>query len=696
MDFKLNEKMIIHDFEFLKHKISIMSGYVFDIYKTIEFIKEEENTIVYFDRQMNITDKGNRGATRVCIDTGYFSKETNDPILLILERAEGPFEGNEVETEEDFIKNIIDTPDSWLRYTRGKILYPSHKVDMFRRHRGIQKERRRYTIDHSLDEVADIPALKEELYNLEYEQYIQLCIENSKKPHTCIKNVSVQNFKSLRDIDNLEMKPITILCGTNSCGKSSFLDSILVLKQTINNLNSNSNLALNGEYVRLGNYTNVVFKQDIDTNISFRLSYESQHGKGIESLIDFISDDDEEIEEDKRGNIELEVTFGNSSTKDNKLVAQPDVVFFKAVFHHSRGKSYVELSSVDNELYMLSFNIFKPFRTEEIKKKKIKDRWKKTMVEVRNVTFKGFLIEPSSLYDQLQRKSRYSGNTNTLSEKTITENSIVYQFIMAMNSSIINMFNTIHYIGPLREAPSRRYVYDEVISDIGAKGENAAFLFQTEKDVLKNELFVFDDSFDGFQPLETSTLYEAVDYWMKYMGIHSFNTSTNQEIIRVSLSDSNTNSISVNIADVGFGISQVFPIVLEGIRMDKGDTLILEQPEIHLHPKLQMQMADYLLAMAISGRNFVIETHSDHIINRFIRRMVEDEQLQLTDLVQIYFVTPTENGANFEPIMIDDTKGLINWPEGFFDQAADEQEMIIRAGLKKRKKKRQLIKENKS
>ena len=94
MDYKLNEKMIIQDYELVKLRISILSGYIFDINKTIEFIKDEANTMIYFDHQMNITDKGDRSSTRVCIDTGYSLKESNVSILLILERIEGFFKGN--------------------------------------------------------------------------------------------------------------------------------------------------------------------------------------------------------------------------------------------------------------------------------------------------------------------------------------------------------------------------------------------------------------------------------------------------------------------------------------------------------------------------------------------------------------------------------------------------------------------------
>ncbi|MCD4786034.1 MAG: DUF3696 domain-containing protein [Candidatus Eremiobacteraeota bacterium] len=115
---------------------------------------------------------------------------------------------------------------------------------------------------------------------------------------------------------------------------------------------------------------------------------------------------------------------------------------------------------------------------------------------------------------------------------------------------------------------------------------------------------------------------------------------------------------------------------------------MLEQPEIHLHPNLQMELSDFLIAMALSGRNSIVETHSDHMINRLVRRIVEDEKYNLKDLIAIYFARPGKNGSILEPVEIDDYRGIMNWPEEFFDQAANEQQRIIEAGLKKRRKRR--------
>ena len=78
----------------------------------------------------------------------------------------------------------------------------------------------------------------------------------------------------------------------------------------------------------------------------------------------------------------------------------------------------------------------------------------------------------------------------------------------------------------------------------------------------------------------------------------------------------NDADIETTIKHVGFGISQVLPIIVEGLLMDTDGTLILEQPEIHLHPKVQSLLFDFLYSLVIQGKNVIIETHSDHFITR--------------------------------------------------------------------------------
>ncbi|KKN07064.1 hypothetical protein LCGC14_1070880, partial [marine sediment metagenome] len=173
-----------------------------------------------------------------------------------------------------------------------------------------------------------------------------------------------------------------------------------------------------------------------------------------------------------------------------------------------------------------------------------------------------------------------------------------------------------------------------------------------------------------------------VQRYLDFLGIENFEVNPQREIISMHMK-SKSAPISINIADSGFGTSQIFPIILEGLRMEMGDTLILEQPEIHLHPKMQMQMADFFVALVKSKKRVLVETHSDHIIYRLVRRIIEDKIDP--DLIKIYFIKPTEDGSTYEEIKIDKIKGIIKWPKDFFDQGASEQEKIIKASFEKSK-----------
>ncbi|MEY4904843.1 MAG: hypothetical protein RLZZ292_2658, partial [Bacteroidota bacterium] len=212
------------------------------------------------------------------------------------------------------------------------------------------------------------------------------------------------------------------------------------------------------------------------------------------------------------------------------------------------------------------------------------------------------------------------------------------------------------------------------------------YLNEREK-IIKNHFF-YNKTNDNFEKGVEMSLKDGINEWLTLMNIQNFDAEIINRIIYLSQNASKFDGTQVGIADVGFGVSQIFPIVLEGLRMEQGATLLLEQPEIHLHPNLQMQMADYFIALALSGKQVIAETHSDHIVNRLVRRIIEDETLGLKDLIGIYFIKPSENGSIYEEITVDEMKGITNWPTDFFDQNASESMKIMQAGLKKRKNQR--------
>ncbi|WP_400193309.1 DUF3696 domain-containing protein [Hymenobacter sp. B81] len=488
-----------------------------------------------------------------------------------------------------------------------------------------------------------------------------------------ITNLTLENFKGFGKLSDLQIKPITILCGTNSCGKSSILQSLLLLKQTVESKNPHQNVILNGRFVHLGNFDNIIHKKDIDkpVKISFAINIKK-----------------EEIRKVNRGQMPLTYTLkhlcpvGNS--RDNDF-------YISISFTLKSGKSIRNTSTIKSiDVESMQINVSAKNTDGEITQSSIK----MTRIEENQYTLLWQNIPRNSYSSRLKQETSHGECTAKIAFANLIPVMIdtnrqtpVIEFAFYRIRNLLQaIFFNYQYIGPLREEPSRRYIYENEYTEVGIKGENAAFIYFEEQDKQIRNHYFFDHKTEKFAINEKVSLGKAVRSWLDLMGIKSFTPEIQEGIIELKLNSSSSSKTQVNIADVGFGVSQIFPIILEGIRMPKGGTLLLEQPEIHLHPKLQMQMADYFISLALSGKSVIAETHSDHIVNRLVRRIVEDEEYSLLKLIKIYFIKPSKRGSTAEEIQIDERRGVINWPEDFFDQTASEQEKIIRAGIKKIKK----------
>ena len=120
------------------------------------------------------------------------------------------------------------------------------------------------------------------------------------------------------------------------------------------------------------------------------------------------------------------------------------------------------------------------------------------------------------------------------------------------------------------------------------------------------------------------------------------------------------------------------------MRTREGETIILEQPEIHLHPSLQSKLADFFICMAKSGKKLVIETHSEHLINRLCLRIAQEESGEVKELLNTLFVSfdNKQQTSIVKPIQINEFGEIENWPVGFFDE--NDARDLMEATLKKR------------
>jgi predicted ATPase len=145
------------------------------------------------------------------------------------------------------------------------------------------------------------------------------------------------------------------------------------------------------------------------------------------------------------------------------------------------------------------------------------------------------------------------------------------------------------------------------------------------------------------------------------------------DLVALSLTDIRS-GVVVTPADVGFGISQMLPIVVE-LLAHRESIICIEQPETHLHPRLQTRLADLLIESSRNGdlaNQLIVETHSEHLLLRLQRR-IREGAIDPSDISVLYVDQDTDGNTTATHLRIDDEGEFLDeWPDGFFDERLDE------------------------
>ncbi|MCK4517426.1 DUF3696 domain-containing protein, partial [Candidatus Babeliales bacterium] len=120
-------------------------------------------------------------------------------------------------------------------------------------------------------------------------------------------------------------------------------------------------------------------------------------------------------------------------------------------------------------------------------------------------------------------------------------------------------------------------------------------------------------------------------------------------------------------SNIGYGLTYAFPVIISGLLAKPKQILIIDSPEVHLHPLGQSQMGQFLAKVAAAGVQVIIETHSDHVING-IRLSVKNKDI-LPEKVAIHFFNHQDTIPRAISPLIDSQGNLSEWPEGFCDQS---------------------------
>jgi len=245
--------------------------------------------------------------------------------------------------------------------------------------------------------------------------------------------------------------------------------------------------------------------------------------------------------------------------------------------------------------------------------------------------------------------------------------------LMHINSKTENVLGYISYLNAERIGPRREVDIDKMNKkNCGCHGENTASVILNNgfTKIPANKCYTSKDSKEVKFPI-------ALDSWVNLIfpeiTVRASATGNTKCQITVNNKELGVENIATN---VGFGISYALPILVTCLLAKDKETIIIENPEAHLHAKAQSNMGYFLGVMAAAGLRIVVETHSEHIINGIRRKVVCSDDI-LPEAVTIYFFEAKENKVQQTEIGIDKEGNLSKFPVDFFDQQRQDSKTIF-------------------
>ncbi len=447
-----------------------------------------------------------------------------------------------------------------------------------------------------------------------------------------LKKMAISNFKAWNEAE-IEFGKITGFFGTNSAGKSSLLQLLLLLKQTKNATDRGLVLDFGGPsgLVNLGTYEDVVHQKNKDTRMGWRLFWElPDKSKG---RIQKTAPNGLQVGNDTLETC-CEVGWSRSQPKTYRIAYKFDEAEYWVV--SQKGSETNFKLDTDNP----DFNFIRnrgrawPLRSP-VKTHLFPDETR-------------YLYQNADFLDEFQ---------------------LAYEGLM----------DSVYYLGPLREYPRREYHWaGSSPDDVGQRGERTVdAILAARRNEEKRTL--------GRRQWKKS-FEEMIAHWLRKLGlIHEFSL---EEIAKGSnlyraIVKTSESSTPTALTDVGFGVSQVLPALVLLYYVPEGSTVLMEQPEIHLHPAVQSGLADVMLNVAeVRKVQIIVESHSEHILRRLQRRVAEKEAPP--EDVRLYFVSANGGKAKASDLSLNQWGEIENWPNNFFGDEMGEIAAIAKASLERK------------
>ena len=409
-----------------------------------------------------------------------------------------------------------------------------------------------------------------------------------------LTQLQLKNFKAWQNTGEVALKPVTMLLGANSSGKSSLIQALLLLKQTAQSPDRSIHLNLGGDEANdlfnFGDFDNVLHGDATDPR-RFSISFQFFR-----------------------------------PTSERVLLG---------LFHASYGRTANGVGLQEMIMSSLGFSL-QVYRRD-------KGAYSLFVNDEPQPRGKGKEFAPE--------------RSIALPPEAIVALGLEGSVTQDLSLAIRRELEDLCYLGPLRRKPEREYVWNKTSpGDIGSDGSKAI-----------DALLACALSRD---PEQVKAL-DSVSGWLKRM-----NLADKLELRQVARSARyevvvHRDGIQSNLRDVGIGVSQVLPVLTLAHFAPVGSTIILEEPETHLHPLAQSVLAELFVEMSTKRHvQFIVETHSEHLFRR-MQTLMAQQKVALNQCA-MYFVDRHGKHAGIRELLVDSFGAVSNWPPHFFGDSVGE------------------------
>lgn len=453
--------------------------------------------------------------------------------------------------------------------------------------------------------------------------------DGEKRPRPNHLQLRWKNFRSFEDTGWFELRPITIILGANNSGKTNLIRPLLLLKQTLDSGDENIALKITGPLADMGTYRNVVYQRNPNRTFELSIRFHTLETNPENNRSKFAANR-------HPSTVVLEFGIGTGPL---------DLELRRFEVQDMLGRNRLARKRTASGSYSLSTDLTFNRRILPIVKSMKPSHFAfSTFDVVRRV------LNQRARAREALKKGKKTQAARTPEPKLPEKGDTYFDFLAMSEVHVEGALSRISYVGPLREYPRRYYESaEEVPETVGVRGELAPqVLYLTKKNQTRAK----------------------TNEWLKKFGLARRISCDpfHEDLFALKVTDLRNKSI-VDYSDSGFGLSQLLPLIVQVFHSGDGGILFLEQPEIHLNPGMQSQLANLFAEASKERKTLIVETHSEHLVLR-IRALIAERELRPED-VALYYVEKSRTSSSLREIPIGEDGHIESekWPAGFFEEA---------------------------